>query len=84
MFFLDHVRNVEVTILYITHVTGIKCSTPPVPANAQLVQVDTVFEYEDYATFVCVEGYEKTGGNDLRQCLATGDWSGDPIECSRK
>ncbi|ELT94705.1 hypothetical protein CAPTEDRAFT_131340, partial [Capitella teleta] len=55
------------------------CGTP---ANMTGASWNGTFLNEDIVTYVCNEGYEMTGGNNVVECLANGTWSIGNAICS--
>ena len=64
--------------------TAIKCPDAEIlkPMNGRVVAKEQTFG--SIAEYACNDGFELTGGNKVRECLATGSWSGIAPFCQCK
>ncbi len=63
--------------------TIVSCGDPGTSANAR--RTGDSFLYRDQVTFLCNQGYYQSSGpvGGVRECLITGEWSGEQPICSR-
>jgi hypothetical protein len=60
----------------------INCGQPGFIDNGELIAYD--FTYSSVIEYRCNLGYRINSGHYLRECLITGQWSGDEPTCKRK
>ncbi|KAL9960408.1 hypothetical protein ACROYT_G033860 [Oculina patagonica] len=58
------------------------CGPANIPANAILLNASCGNLYGAVCTFGCQSGYVSADGNVTRTCLHSGQWSGNPINCT--
>ena len=57
----------------------VDCGSLPAPVNGSIDISETTFG--SVSTFTCDEGFNQSGSS-LRECEATGDWSGSDTVCT--
>ena len=62
--------------------TAIKCPDLEKPMNGRVQAKERTFH--STAKYECNDGFELTSGNQVRKCLATGNWSGIAPFCQCK
>ncbi|KAL9960422.1 hypothetical protein ACROYT_G033877 [Oculina patagonica] len=58
------------------------CGPVDVPPNAKLLNTSCGNLYGAVCTFSCQSGYRSDDGNVTRTCLHSGQWGGNPINCT--
>ena len=68
--------------LYILYCT-VTCQDLETPSNGNIIcsSSNRSQQYQDRCTFQCNEGYELQG-SVIRQCEASGEWSGNETQCN--
>ena len=61
----------------------VTCEDPGTPENGDQVTSDEL-NIGSIATFSCSHGYMLTGGDRVRRCNESGDWTGAQPSCTRK
>lgn len=65
-----------------SYFAAMDCGVPDPLPNGTVSYNRTVFG--SMATYSCMEGYELTAGDPLRQCQADGEWSSTVPRCERE
>ena len=61
----------------------VTCDDPGTPENGDRVTSDEL-NVDSIARFSCSHGYMLTGGDRVRLCNGSGDWTGAQPSCTRK
>ena len=64
------------------HYLVVTCVPLSIPPKAVLLNTSCGNTYGSNCAYGCHSGYGSTNGNVARTCLDTGQWSGNPINCT--
>ena len=65
-----------------TRCSVVNCENLPTPSNGSInCSNNQPLQYQDTCTFQCNDGYELEG-SVMRQCEASGEWSGTSTQCN--
>ena len=57
---------------------------PTLSPHNNATQTGSSFRYQDYVTWTCKTGYERSGGDYKVQCLHNRVWNGTNLQCRRE